>query len=192
MQVRHAQRIARPLLPYQFTQLVRQTDGSTFTWRTCSPLPVHGAQTQDSRNHVLWQPSDAALRSTESDEAGKLRAFRGRYGRGWDLEVVEEEEEEEDEMEVGLMEEEEQAGFAAMEAAVAKDEAAAAAARRGKRKQRVDTGDSGADSLTDLISGYASADGDKQMSDAKKKTEVEHDDDFVSVALRKKKRRGFV
>jgi hypothetical protein len=40
---------------------------------------------KDSRNHILWQPSDKSLKNLESDEAGKLAAFRERFGRGWDV-----------------------------------------------------------------------------------------------------------
>ncbi len=40
---------------------------------------------RDSRNTVMWQPSNKTLRNVEVDEAGKLAAFRERYGTGWDL-----------------------------------------------------------------------------------------------------------
>lgn len=53
--------------------------------RTTSPLALYKS-TKDTRNHVLWQPSDKSLRNVEVDEAGKLAAFRGRFGRGWDAE----------------------------------------------------------------------------------------------------------
>ncbi|OTA53059.1 hypothetical protein K449DRAFT_311564, partial [Hypoxylon sp. EC38] len=75
--------IRRPRRPYTFTQLVQQTDGSTYTIRTTSPLALYKS-TKDTRNHILWQPSDRSLRNVEVDEAGKLAAFRGRFGRGWD------------------------------------------------------------------------------------------------------------
>ncbi|KAI0139630.1 hypothetical protein F4776DRAFT_617053 [Hypoxylon sp. NC0597] len=77
--------IRRPKRPYTFTQLVQQTDGSTYTMRTTSPLALYKS-TKDTRNHILWQPSDRSLRNVEVDEAGKLAAFRGRFGRGWDAE----------------------------------------------------------------------------------------------------------
>ena len=32
----------------------------------------------------MWQPSLDSLRNVEKDEAGRLRAFRERFGRGWD------------------------------------------------------------------------------------------------------------
>ena len=41
--------------------------------------------TKDTRNHTKWQPSDAGLSNVEVDEAGKLAAFRERFGRGFDL-----------------------------------------------------------------------------------------------------------
>lgn len=84
-QIRHASLIKRPYRPYTFTQLIVLSDGSTFTTRTTSPAPVYKS-TKDSRNHPLWQPSSAALRNVEADEAGKLRAFRSRFGRSWDAE----------------------------------------------------------------------------------------------------------
>ena len=33
----------------------------------------------------MWQPSLDSLRNVEQDEAGRLRAFREKFGRGWDL-----------------------------------------------------------------------------------------------------------
>jgi hypothetical protein len=44
-----------------------------------------------------------SLRNVEEDEAGRLRAFRLRFGRGWDAEAVSEEGEEEKEGEESLM-----------------------------------------------------------------------------------------
>jgi hypothetical protein len=38
----------------------------------------------------MWQPSLDSLRNVEQDEAGRLRAFRERFGRGWDLEGADE------------------------------------------------------------------------------------------------------
>jgi hypothetical protein len=80
---------------------------------------------KDSRNHILWQPSEKSLQNVELDEAGKLAAFRERYGRGFDLDAATEEEGE----------------------AVAKP-----------------ASDSGLDSLSDLISGYAAKAGDTQAA----------------------------
>jgi hypothetical protein len=68
-----------------FTQLVTLSDGSTYTQRTTSPQPVYRSS-KDTRNHFLWQPSLESLRNIEQDEAGRLRAFRNRFGRAFDLE----------------------------------------------------------------------------------------------------------
>ncbi|KAI0197155.1 hypothetical protein EV127DRAFT_4133 [Xylaria flabelliformis] len=80
---RAATLIRRPKRPYSFTQLVQLSDGSTFTIRTSSPLGLYKS-TKDTRNHALWNPSEKSLQNVEVDEAGKLAAFRGRFGRGWD------------------------------------------------------------------------------------------------------------
>lgn len=131
-QVRHATFVLRHRRPYQFTQLVQLSDGSTFTMRTTSPAPLHRS-TKDSRNHLMWQPSETSLRNVEVDEAGKLAAFRARFGRGWD--TVDEPE-------------------GAAKSAVAEGEAAAEAAGGDA------DGGAGAEiSLSDLISGYAAKDG---------------------------------
>lgn len=87
-QTRNATLIRRPKRPYAFTQVVQLSDGSTFTLRTCSPHSLYKS-TKDTRNHVMWNPSEKSLKNVEVDEAGKLAAFRGRYGRGWDAESVE-------------------------------------------------------------------------------------------------------
>ncbi|KAI4217084.1 MAG: hypothetical protein LQ351_000393 [Letrouitia transgressa] len=84
-QIRHATIIRRPKRPYTFTQLVTLSDGSTFTHRTTSPAPVYRS-TKDTRNTALWNPSSQKLLSVEADEAGRLRAFREKFGRGWDAE----------------------------------------------------------------------------------------------------------
>lgn len=85
-QVRHATFVPRSRRPYQFTQLVQLSDGSTFTVRTTSPLALYKSD-KDSRNHILWQPTNKSLRNVEVDEAGKLAAFRERYGTSWDLDA---------------------------------------------------------------------------------------------------------
>jgi hypothetical protein len=87
-QVRHATLIKRPKRPYTFTQLVTLTDGSTYLHRTTSPQPVYRS-TKDIRNSPLWNPSSQKLLNIEEDEAGKLRSFRAKFGRGWDAEAVE-------------------------------------------------------------------------------------------------------
>ncbi|PBP16258.1 50S ribosomal protein [Diplocarpon rosae] len=91
-QVRHASLIKRPHRPYTFTQLVTLSDGSTYTQRTTSPAPIFRS-TKDTRNHALWQPSMDSLRNVEQDEAGRLKAFRRKFGRGWDAESVAEDSE---------------------------------------------------------------------------------------------------
>ena len=85
-QTRSATYISRPRRPYHFTQLVQLSDGSTFTVRTTSPHAMVKSA-KDTRNHLLWQPSEKSLRNIESDEAGKLAAFRERFGRGFDLDA---------------------------------------------------------------------------------------------------------
>ncbi|KAL8946410.1 MAG: hypothetical protein Q9222_007195 [Ikaeria aurantiellina] len=99
-QVRHATLIRRPKRPYTFTQLVTLSDGSTFTHRTTSPVPVYKS-TKDTRNTALWNPSSQKLLNVEADEAGKLRAFRERFGRGWDAETMNKRDEETGEIQEG-------------------------------------------------------------------------------------------
>jgi hypothetical protein len=82
-QTRNATFIPRPRRPYTFTQLIQLSDGSTYTARTTSPLPLYRAA-KDTRNTLLWQPSEKSLRNVELDEAGKLAAFRERFGRAYD------------------------------------------------------------------------------------------------------------
>lgn len=84
IQTRNATFIARPRRPYTFTQLIQLSDGSTYTARTTSPQPLYRAA-KDTRNTLLWQPSERSLRNVELDEAGRLAAFRERFGRGYDL-----------------------------------------------------------------------------------------------------------
>jgi hypothetical protein len=83
-QTRNANLIRRPKRPYMFTQLVQLSDGSTYTMRTTSPHALYKS-TKDTRNHALWNPSEKSLKNVEVDEAGKLAAFRQRFGRTWDL-----------------------------------------------------------------------------------------------------------
>ncbi|KAL1984103.1 hypothetical protein VTN96DRAFT_9603 [Rasamsonia emersonii] len=82
-QCRHATLLRRPKRPYTFTQLVTLSDGSTFIHRTTSPAPVYRS-TRDTRNSLLWNPSSVKLMTVEEDEAGRLAAFRARFGRSWD------------------------------------------------------------------------------------------------------------
>ena len=86
-QRRYASLLRRPKRPYTFTQLVTLSDGSTYTHRTTSPAPVFQSQ-KDTRNTPLWNPSSQKLQNVEADEAGKLRAFRERYGRGYDAQSM--------------------------------------------------------------------------------------------------------
>ncbi|KAK4249815.1 hypothetical protein C7999DRAFT_12388 [Corynascus novoguineensis] len=152
-QVRHATFVPRSRRPYQFTQLVQLSDGSTFTMRTTSPLALYKSA-KDSRNHVLWQPTEKSLRNVEVDEAGKLAAFRERYGTSWDLETP-------------------TAESAEAPSASGKQEGskadAAAASKEGKEKGEKKEVEAKAptqeaapadpfDSLVDLISAYASED----------------------------------
>ncbi|KAF4184253.1 hypothetical protein CNMCM7927_008159 [Aspergillus lentulus] len=82
-QCRHATLLRRPKRPYTFTQLITLSDGSTFTHRTTSPTPVYRS-TRDTRNSLLWNPSSSKLMNVEEDEAGRLAAFRAKFGRSWD------------------------------------------------------------------------------------------------------------
>lgn len=91
-QCRHATLLRRPKRPYTFTQLITLSDGSTYLHRTTSPSPVYRS-TKDIRNHPVWNPSSQKLMNVEEDEAGRLRAFRAKFGRGWDSEVTEDLEE---------------------------------------------------------------------------------------------------
>ncbi|KAI8939419.1 hypothetical protein NX059_003201 [Plenodomus lindquistii] len=84
-QIRHATLLRRPKRPYTFTQLITLSDGSSFTLRTTNPTPVYKS-TKDIRNTPLWNPSSQKLLNVEEDEAGKLAAFRAKFGRGWDAE----------------------------------------------------------------------------------------------------------
>ncbi|OJJ05635.1 hypothetical protein ASPVEDRAFT_45138 [Aspergillus versicolor CBS 583.65] len=89
-QCRHASLLRRPKRPYTFTQLITLSDGSTFLHRTTSPLPVYRS-TRDTRNSIMWNPSSSKLRSVEDDEAGRLAAFRAKFGRSWDANTPTEE-----------------------------------------------------------------------------------------------------
>ncbi|KAL8860226.1 MAG: hypothetical protein Q9178_003197 [Gyalolechia marmorata] len=105
-QVRHATLLRRPKRPYTFTQLVTLSDGSTFTHRTTSPAAVYKS-TKDTRNTALWNPSSQKLLNVEADEAGRLRAFRERFGRGWDAESMTTRDEETGEVKEGQEEQHE-------------------------------------------------------------------------------------
>lgn len=93
-QTRSARLLRRPKRPYTFTQLITLSDGSAFTLRTTSPLPVYRS-TRDTRNSPLWNPRSRDLQNVESDEAGRLRGFRERFGGGFDAKTLQEGEGEE-------------------------------------------------------------------------------------------------
>jgi len=98
---------------------------------------------KDSRNHILWQPSETSLKNVEVDEAGKLAAFRERFGRNWDMDGGAEGE-----------------GGAAAEAAEGKKKAdgkAEAAATAAPAAPEA-AGEDPFDSLVDLISAYSKND----------------------------------
>ncbi|KAI1767928.1 hypothetical protein GGR53DRAFT_462928 [Hypoxylon sp. FL1150] len=146
--------IRRPRRPYTFTQLVVQTDGSTYTMRTTSPVALYKS-TKDTRNHVLWQPSDQTLRNVEVDEAGKLAAFRERFGRGWDAEKTTVEDSQIERLEAAAAAEE---GRDVVEGAAGKRPGAkrdAVEVRDEKeREAAAPRGRQDLDALSDLISSY--------------------------------------
>ncbi|KAK2768561.1 hypothetical protein FQN54_000417 [Arachnomyces sp. PD_36] len=82
-QCRHATLLRRPKRPYTFTQLITLSDGSTFLHRTTSPQSVYRS-TRDTKNAPLWNPTSEKLLNVEKDEAGRLAAFRNKFGRGFD------------------------------------------------------------------------------------------------------------
>lgn len=81
---RQARLLKRPKRPYTFTQLVTLSDGSAYTTRTTSPVPVYRSS-RDTRNAPLWNPSSKELLSVEEDEAGRLAGFRARFGASYDV-----------------------------------------------------------------------------------------------------------
>ncbi|EMF08812.1 uncharacterized protein SEPMUDRAFT_72990 [Sphaerulina musiva SO2202] len=86
-QVRHATLLRRPKRPYTFTQLITLSDGSTFLHRTTSPAPVYRSA-KDTKNTAMWNPSNQKFVNIEEDEAGRLKRFRKRFGRGYDAESM--------------------------------------------------------------------------------------------------------
>ncbi|KAI9809667.1 MAG: hypothetical protein M1825_000099 [Sarcosagium campestre] len=153
--------LRRPKRPYTFTQLIRLSDGSTAVHRTTSPAPVLRT-VKDSRNHPLWNPSSQKLVNAEEDEAGRLRAFRMRFGRGWDAESSADASADGEEDGDGLE------GAAARSSRQTGD--AAATADHGQDS----VGDGG---LMDLISGYDSA-----AKEDEKKTKTVKTDAAAAVA----------
>jgi hypothetical protein len=160
-QCRHATLLRRPKRPYTFTQLITLSDGSTFLHRTTSPAPVYRS-TRDTRNSLLWNPSSSKLMTVEEDEAGRLAAFRAKFGRSWDATAT-------------------SAATAAATAATsetsetsstavdkketeAEKEAAAAAAAQAEAELQEEE-----DNLLDLISSFGQEQQDQQQSGKKKK-----------------------
>ncbi|KAK2808100.1 hypothetical protein FQN50_005018 [Emmonsiellopsis sp. PD_5] len=165
-QCRHATLLRRPKRPYTFTQLITLSDGSTFTHRTTSPVPVYRS-TRDTRNAPLWNPSSEKLRNVEEDEAGRLAAFRSKFGRGWDAAGAA----------AGAAEEEvvATATAAATEGVVGKDGGAEAAAKKEAELKKISEKEEEEammaqfeeeedDNLLDLISSFETAD-QKAMKD---------------------------
>lgn len=72
--------------------MITLSDGSTFLHRTTSPQPIYRS-TKDTKNSPLWNPSSQKLLNIEEDEAGRLKRFRRRFGRGFDVEALEQPEE---------------------------------------------------------------------------------------------------
>lgn len=54
-------------------------------------MPLYRA-TRDTRNVPLWNPSSPKLVNFELDEAGRLAAFRAKFGRMWDANSPDEKE----------------------------------------------------------------------------------------------------
>jgi hypothetical protein len=144
---------------------VQLSDGSTFTVRTTSPLALYKSA-KDSRNHILWQPTEKSLRNVEVDEAGKLAAFRERFGTAWDLEDPTSKQQEQQEA----------AAAPSVEAPKEGEKGAKAEKVEGKQKgdkkvqaketapvseapaQEASSSEDPFDSLVDLISSYATED----------------------------------
>ncbi|KAI0544014.1 hypothetical protein F4679DRAFT_62767 [Xylaria curta] len=152
---RAATLIKRPKRPYSFTQLVQLSDGSTYTMRTSSPLGMYKS-TKDTRNHALWNPNEKSLQNVEVDEAGKLAAFRERFGRGWDAAAPVED---------------------TATATATATATPAAVEKKGKERKEstapatAPASDSGSgDALADLIAGYAAGMDELPTSSAPKKT----------------------
>lgn len=123
-QVRHATFIPRPRRPYTFTQLVTLSDGSTYTVRTTSPQPIYRAA-KDTRNTLTWQPSERSLKNVELDEAGRLAAFRERFGRAFDTQAAAAGEEEGGEAAKKETEEFDDGGYGDLISSYATDDSAA-------------------------------------------------------------------
>lgn len=151
-QCRHATLLRRPKRPYTFTQLVTLSDGSTYTQRTTSPLPVYRS-TRDTRNSLLWNPSSHKLMNVEEDEAGRLAAFRAKFGRSWDANTPTEEEvkKKEDDVKVHT---EAAAAQAAGEQTLEKNNEVAEAEKARSMAEQAKEDQEEEDNLLDLISSF--------------------------------------
>ncbi|TGZ85166.1 hypothetical protein EX30DRAFT_326144 [Ascodesmis nigricans] len=85
VQSRSATLIRRPKRPRLLQQIVILSDGSSYKQLTTSPVGVIRS-IKDSRNQPLWNPSMKELQNVEKDEAGKLKAFRERFGELYEIE----------------------------------------------------------------------------------------------------------
>ncbi|KAK2039403.1 hypothetical protein LZ31DRAFT_558813 [Colletotrichum somersetense] len=162
-QTRAATFVPRPRRPYTFTQLIQLSDGSAFTVRSTSPTTLVRSA-KDSRNHPLWQPSEKSLQNVELDEAGKLAAFRERFGRGFDLAAAKPGEGEETTAAA--------ASAADAPAAPAVAEATTIGGKDGKAEtkapaQPAEAKDDPFD-MGDLISGYAALQPQQKLSDSRR------------------------
>lgn len=166
-QCRHATLLRRPKRPYTFTQLVTLSDGSTFIHRTTSPAPVYRS-TRDTRNSLLWNPSSVKLMTVEEDEAGRLAAFRARFGRSWDAANTSSEEASKSETSSSSsssaqpVDKKETAETQAEREAAAAGEAAEIAQAEAELQEEEDN-------LLDLISSFGQAQEEQQQSGKKKK-----------------------
>lgn len=154
-QCRHATLLRRPKRPYTFTQLITLSDGSAFTHRTSSPAPVYRA-TRDTRNSLLWNPSSNKLLNVEEDDAGRLAAFRARFGRSWDANAPKVEPSTSTASKKGD-------AAAAADAAAKKAEEEAAAKARAQEEQDEE------DNLLDLISSFGQEEPQGSGKSGKKK-----------------------
>lgn len=82
---RTATLLRRPKRPALKEQIVILSDGSAYKQLTTSPVGVIRSL-KDSRNQPLWNPSMKELQNVEKDEAGKLKAFRDRFGGLYEIE----------------------------------------------------------------------------------------------------------
>jgi hypothetical protein len=179
--------------------MIQLSDGSTFTARSSSPRGIF-KPSKDARNHPMWQPTNDALRNKEKDEAGRLAAFRERFGRGFDVLARSGEPDasgapssaapltsaESSDAALGGDE------TSAPEKKLSKRDAAAEEKRR-MRYEEEQAAMEGIDPLSDLISGYANADKESGRMEQTSITRAGWDDAAADKkAKRKKKSRKLV